>query len=766
MQDYRAGEPMNSPYLAQIEPTTERDGLFFSEQVRLTRDGLLNISVYAVTAVAGMVLVPALLFRLSREMYGLWIAALAMQYSFAFLSGGLGRCVAREVAIGDRGDSNHFLAAASAAYLMLGVIGAVAIALAGLPLATGLHVSAQSVGTAHFIFALAGIGFLADQVQSLSFEVLTGLRRFPIISSLSNGSVLLRTGGIILLLKSGGAIVAVALWHVAVCVATAAVAYALAARFAPLVRPQQVSLRWSEIREQLRFSLAGQLAAGATSVLWRSAPFLLGFLKGAPAIVPYELGGKFPMSVSSISWQAAEVFFPAATEYHSAKKEEHTRQLLRIGTRGVLLFVAPLCVSLFILASDLLKAWVGIASSEPAWTLRLITAAVLIDSAAAASIQIIWGQGKINFASKLTVASAALAAISTCALIPRFGAAGAATGLLAGVVLSSAGFIYFASRSCHENAWRLLLETAKDLAIPLVLMAAFLFGAGLLDSHAGWLSLVLRASGGFAVYIVACYLFAARSVEKTIVGGVLSSVKGRLYSLYQSVRRILERNTRIRTAILYAVEIKNALLDSSKRDRSAVERMFSRQQDPFGFNRGLERFRFQRAMEILESGADGTRFPRALEIGCAEGDFTKLLADRCETLVAVDLSKIALDRARERCSEFSNVQFAEWDVRQDPVNGPFDLIVATGVLEYILRPSTLKDVRERITAALRPGGFLLLGNTATDNGVEKTLIGKKLIRGTLVNDFFAADPRYEVLNSSVDQCVCMFAHMLLRKRLN
>jgi hypothetical protein len=86
------------------------------------------------------------------------------------------------------------------------------------------------------------------------------------------------------------------------------------------------------------------------------------------------------------------------------------------------------------------------------------------------------------------------------------------------------------------------------------------------------------------------------------------------------------------------------------------------------------------------------------------------------------------------------------------------------VLEYILRPSTLKDAKERITAGLGPGGYLLLGNTVTVENVEDTWIGKKLIRGTRVNQLFADDPRYEVLDSSLDQCVCLFGHMLLRKR--
>jgi O-antigen/teichoic acid export membrane protein len=755
---------MSWPDLAQGAPDISQHDQLFAEQLRLGRDGLLNLSVYAVSMLAGMVLVPVLLNGLSREMYGLWIAALALQYSFAFLSGGLGRCVAREIAMNDVTRPNQFLIAAGYIYALVGIGGAAIIGLLGLPLASGLHVSTNNIAIAHLTFGIAGLGFLADQVQAYSLEILTGLRRFGIISYLANGSVILRTFGVILLLKTGFSILSIALWHVMVCIATAAFAYILAVSFAPHLRPQKISIRWTEISEQLRFSFAGQMAAAATNVLWRSAPLLLGLLRGAPAIVPYELGSKLPMSVSSISWQAAEVFFPAATEYHSTQKLEHTRQLLIVGTRAVLFVVLPLCVVLFVLAPDLLRIWVGVTSLDAIWTLRLLSTAVLIDSAAATSIQVIWGRGQIKLVSQLAIASAAVAILCGFILIGHLGILGAAAGMLAGVCVSSLGFVLYASRSCRLSSRELWPPALRDFTIPVALMAAVLAASRWHNEKVGWRHLALWATSSFIVYAGSFYIFGMASTEKRVVVGVFLSTRKRMYSAYQSIRRILERNHAIRVAILYAVEVKNTLLDSSDRDRAAVERLFRGKEDPFGFDRSLEQFRFQRAMEILESAGVKGNFPRALEIGCAEGTFTRSLAGHCDSLVAVDLSKVALDRAIRLCSDLPNVTFAEWDVRKDPIKGPFDLIVATGVLEYILRPSSLRDVRDRIAEGLRPGGYLLLGNTQTDNGVEKTWVGRKLIRGTLINDLFAADSRFEVVSSSLDQCVCVFAHTLLRKR--
>jgi 2-polyprenyl-3-methyl-5-hydroxy-6-metoxy-1,4-benzoquinol methylase len=212
------------------------------------------------------------------------------------------------------------------------------------------------------------------------------------------------------------------------------------------------------------------------------------------------------------------------------------------------------------------------------------------------------------------------------------------------------------------------------------------------------------------------------------------------------------------------VEIKNSLLDSTQRDRAVVDRLYRASDDPYGFTRDREQFRFQRAMQMLSAVGNGRPFGRTLEVGCAEGMFTERLADCCESVLAVDLASIALERAKRRCRNRPNITFVQWNVRKDVVDGTFDLIVATGVLEYILRRRTLRGACDRLIRALRPGGYLLLGNTVTQNEMEHTWIGKRLIRGTLINDYVGSDPRLETVSASLDQCVCPFAHLLLRRR--
>jgi SAM-dependent methyltransferase len=349
-------------------------------------------------------------------------------------------------------------------------------------------------------------------------------------------------------------------------------------------------------------------------------------------------------------------------------------------------------------------------------------------------------------------------------LVPFYGAPGVAAGIAAGVCLSSALFIFAAARATGLSPVGILKPAGKSLSLPAILETGFFLVCILFHHSTGWAYLIFCVVTGLAVYASAFYAWSANRVEKQIAAGVFVSISNSLYNFYRDFRRVLEQVPALRTAILYVVETKNTLLDSSERSRKAVERLYRNREDPFGFNRDLEQFRFERAIDLVLRAGNASRFPRVLEIGCAEGHFTRFLAPYSESLVAVDLAPIAVERAQRACRDLANVQFSQWDVRRDAIDAPFDLIVATGVLEYILRPSTLRDARDRITAGLAPHGYLLLGNTATTEGVENTWIGKKLIRGTRINDFFASDPRYEVIASSLDQCVCLFGHLLLRKR--
>lgn len=122
-------------------------------------------------------------------------------------------------------------------------------------------------------------------------------------------------------------------------------------------------------------------------------------------------------------------------------------------------------------------------------------------------------------------------------------------------------------------------------------------------------------------------------------------------------------------------------------------------------------------------------YRRVLEVGCAEGVFTKKLAQAGlgQEIIGLDFMSVALDRARARCQGFPNVRFVHMDIAKEAPSGKFDLIFCSEIL-YYLGPRRLRKVAERIFDMLTPGGHLILVNPWP----ASKLLGRPFLRQGLI----------------------------------
>jgi ubiquinone/menaquinone biosynthesis C-methylase UbiE len=95
----------------------------------------------------------------------------------------------------------------------------------------------------------------------------------------------------------------------------------------------------------------------------------------------------------------------------------------------------------------------------------------------------------------------------------------------------------------------------------------------------------------------------------------------------------------------------------------------------------------------------------ALDIGCGSGTFSRLLAQRCKQVLALDLSPQMIQVARERSRPYSNIDFRVADVTtwQFPAKR-FDCIASIATLHHLPFGETLANMKR----ALKPGGALLI----------------------------------------------------------
>ena len=125
--------------------------------------------------------------------------------------------------------------------------------------------------------------------------------------------------------------------------------------------------------------------------------------------------------------------------------------------------------------------------------------------------------------------------------------------------------------------------------------------------------------------------------------------------------------------------------------------------DPWDYRNNYEALKYDQTIALLGD----RRFARALEIACAEGEFTARLVGMCDEIVATDIAPSAVARAAEKLAHFPQISCARLDLLTEEPDGDFDLIVCSEVLYYLEDPQTLHRFVDRVSRRLRPGGCFI-----------------------------------------------------------
>ncbi|MEY2832872.1 MAG: hypothetical protein RLZZ574_2131, partial [Cyanobacteriota bacterium] len=103
---------------------------------------------------------------------------------------------------------------------------------------------------------------------------------------------------------------------------------------------------------------------------------------------------------------------------------------------------------------------------------------------------------------------------------------------------------------------------------------------------------------------------------------------------------------------------------------SYFEDLYQANPDPWDFETSdYEAQKYQTTINALPN----PRYGNALEVGGSIGVLTALLAQRCDSLLSLDVSQIAQQKAIARCQDLPQVRFKIAQVPQDYPDEMFDL---------------------------------------------------------------------------------------------
>ena len=133
------------------------------------------------------------------------------------------------------------------------------------------------------------------------------------------------------------------------------------------------------------------------------------------------------------------------------------------------------------------------------------------------------------------------------------------------------------------------------------------------------------------------------------------------------------------------------------------EGLFRGNNDPWGFR---QRWYEQRKRLVTLAALPRPHYRAIFEPGCANGELSAALAERCDRLLCCDTSAAAANLARTRLSLFDHAEVRHGRLPGDWPEEKFDLIVFSEIGYYLDRQD-LTEVIRRISDSLTADGQLL-----------------------------------------------------------
>lgn len=174
-------------------------------------------------------------------------------------------------------------------------------------------------------------------------------------------------------------------------------------------------------------------------------------------------------------------------------------------------------------------------------------------------------------------------------------------------------------------------------------------------------------------------------------------------------------------------------------------------QDKWDFEHPSDAERQQAALDLVAAQMGDADWGEVIEVGCDIGVFTRKLGNWSRSLTACDVSAQSCRLASERCADLPNVKVHQLNILKDEVAGRYDMVFIMGTLSYFKGRARLSRVMEKLTGALRDGGFLLFQEMRLPPMVESSLWVRFLCEGGLqIRSLFDRRPGLKLISDRLD----------------
>lgn len=285
---------------------------------------------------------------------------------------------------------------------------------------------------------------------------------------------------------------------------------------------------WHEMRALLRVSVVLALSV-ATSTLIRSVDVLaLGYFSAAAEVGRYSVSQLASNLLGLVSTSFGQLMGPVISQLHQQGERLAVERVARDNVRFIAVTVAPLAWGFALFGADLLRLF----GSDFGGAYGLVVVMALSQSVFALfsnSGYLLSMTGGHNVELKVLVAGLVCTFAFLVALVPPFGAPGAALATLVGTIITQGLRVWLVNRRLRVRI--IEREAFRPLILGGVAMAPVAGAYYLMDLNGGWPGALLAGMAGVIMYSGPAFRFCLSVEERTQL-----AQKGR--SIIDSILRV------------------------------------------------------------------------------------------------------------------------------------------------------------------------------------------------------------------------------------
>lgn len=329
----------------------------------IARGVLSNWGALAISFAVAFFLSPFIVHHLGTTAYGVWALVVGITSYMGLLDFGLRgaviRFVSRYQSTGNHDESNEAVSAALwlRQWICLTVI-ALSVVLSFL-INRLFHIPADLQMSARWAVLFSGLSFGVTLYCGVFGGVLAALHRFDLISGVSVGQTLCRSGGVIWLLSHGHGILSLAIWELSVVVVGNLIQTWMSFRIYPEMKISFQYPRKKVLSDFASYSVWVFLQHIFGEIIYYTDNLVVGAIVSVSAVTYYSIGGSLVEYLRTIVASLTVTFLPLASNFEASGEHEKLRALLRQGTRIAILVAWPIQIALMFRGETFIRLWMG-----------------------------------------------------------------------------------------------------------------------------------------------------------------------------------------------------------------------------------------------------------------------------------------------------------------------------------------------------------------------------------------------------------------------